>query len=184
MDFKNKRIIILMPGQNMYMTRPPFSRIAFRARVERGKWKPMSPRRPCRKKPARPRRSSASRCTKYVSQARGFDSRDVGDRRIGEFRGLGRGAGGRGSALEAWEKVLVGRGFFSPPYFRQILIRKTFFAGGYFGGQAARAAGLGVCPSRRRPGIQHGQYVRSGWNRRRAAAQLTFNLFATRRDVA
>jgi hypothetical protein len=110
MDFKNKRMIILMPGQNMYMTRPfPDSLSAPASRPANGAHVPP---------PAMPQKTGETktilgyRCTKYVSQAGGSTVEMWVTDELGNFAGLGGGAGGRGSPLEAWEKALVGRGFF------------------------------------------------------------------------
>jgi len=110
MDFKNKRMIILMPGQNMYMTRPfpeALANPAPRPANDTGHSPPAMPQ-----KTGETKTILGYHCVKYVSHAGGSTVEMWVTDELGNFAGLGGSPGGRSGTPPAWEKALIGRGFF------------------------------------------------------------------------
>ena len=106
MDFKQQRMIILIPGQNMYMTRPLPSA-------------PAAPAAAGGSPAAAPQKTGETKtilgyaCTKYLSTAKGENIEMWVTDQLGNFGGFGGGGmGGRGGPPPAWESAIVGRGFF------------------------------------------------------------------------
>jgi len=106
MDFKQQRMIILIPGQNMYMTRPLPSAPA--APAATGGAASDAPQ-----KTGETKTILGYSCTKYVSSGNGGNFEMWVTDQLGNFGGFGGGGmGGRGGPPPAWESAVVGHGFF------------------------------------------------------------------------
>lgn len=110
-DTKKGEVTTLMPGQNMYMTRP-LSEIT--AVVERtGKTNDMTFERT-----GETETILGYKCVKYVSKSKDLTSDIWATDQLGRYMGLGMGSGGPmggkrgGGQAPAWEKELAGKDFF------------------------------------------------------------------------
>lgn len=108
-DLKKEEMIILMPGQNMYMTRPLSDVAAIAERT--GKTNDAT-----FEKTGETETILGYSCVKYISKSKDLTSEIWATEKLGKFMGFGGGGGPLGkrnaASSPAWEKALMGKDFF------------------------------------------------------------------------
>lgn len=109
MDQAKQEMIILMPGQNMYMTRSLADVTSQAERTARSEDITLE-------KTSETEKILGYTCVKYISKSKDLTTDIWATEQLGRFMGLGNGGGPMGSkraaAGPAWEKALMGKDFF------------------------------------------------------------------------
>lgn len=105
MDFAKQEMIMLMPGQPMYMVMP-MKQVAAKATEHVGE-------QPELVNTGETEVILGYKCTKYLVKSKQAVTEIWATEEIGAFQGLGRAmGGGKQAAPASWEKALTGKGFF------------------------------------------------------------------------
>lgn len=106
LDFSKKEMIVLMPGQPMYMVMP-LQDAAEAATGHKADDVTLE-------KTDITEKILGYTCTKYLAKSKDGVTEIWATEELGSFQGLGGGMGpmGKGSAKQGWEKALVGKNFF------------------------------------------------------------------------